>query len=40
MSELAKLGRESAATRLGGGDMRGLPALMLDAQQQFGPSAG
>lgn len=40
MSELARLGRESAASRLGGGDMRGLPALMLDAQRQFGSAAG
>ena len=39
MSELATLGRESAAACPGGGDMRGLPALMLDAQQQLGPSA-
>ena len=37
MTELARLGRESAATRLGGSGMQGLPGLILDAQQQFGP---
>jgi hypothetical protein len=33
------MGRENAATRLGGADTRGLPGLMLDAHRQFGPGA-
>ena len=33
--ELAKLGRESAAARLGA--MQGYPGLMVQAHQSFGP---
>ncbi len=37
MAKLANQGREKAAQRLSGGDMRGLPSLMVGAHQQFGP---
>ena len=40
MSELAKVGREAAASRLGTAGMQGLPGLMVQAQQSFGPGAG
>lgn len=36
MTLLATLSRESAATRLSGQAMQGLPGLILDAQRQFG----
>ena len=35
-TELAKTGRESAALRLGGSAMQGLPGLIVDATQSFG----
>ena len=35
MAELARLGRESAAARLG--SMQGYPGLMIHAHQTFGP---
>ena len=39
MHELATLNRETAARRLAGVDMRGLPGLIVGAAQQFGPPA-
>ena len=36
MTELAKTGRESAATKLGGSSMQGLPGLIVDAAENFG----
>jgi anaerobic dimethyl sulfoxide reductase subunit B (iron-sulfur subunit) len=39
VAELATLNREKAAGRLGTLGVQGLPALMLDAQNRFGPPA-
>ena len=40
MTELAKVNREKAARKLAGSGMTGLPGLMLDAHQRFGPGGG
>lgn len=39
MTLLATLGRERAASRLGGAAIQGLPGLILEAERQFGPGA-
>jgi anaerobic dimethyl sulfoxide reductase subunit B (iron-sulfur subunit) len=36
MTELARIGRENAARRLGNAGMQGLPGLIVDAAAQFG----
>ena len=36
MTDLAESGRESAAKRLSGTAMKGLPGLIVDAAQNFG----
>lgn len=37
MNELAKVNREAAAKKLGSSGMQGLPGLMVDAHNRFGP---